>query len=530
MSTLKRWLAASSALKQATLEFLEASKALDTTTRESSVTDSTEHSIEMVANEVEDCIDSVPLAQTYITRSQTLLHGLLNRSVARAPINQIGTETLSQIFAMCLADSPCMAFGNQYDVRTNMMLVCVRWYGIILNNPLFWSHIDITMERWIKRRNLSIPRRWRNLSGTVPLHIHIEGSFQHSTVAYHPLEDSFRDEVVSFLEQDVQFVTSLVAYGPKAASVSSLLLGTYPIDLWKSLKNVDLGHFESTYTDIPTLPQFENLLELSLQRFNVHTHTVLDDVSIMLSKCPNLNTLRLTYVRPDGGYYFLDVPNLSYKPTVCAMSHLKLIELDQNTIFILWFLSTGGLELDFRLNSWYSQNADNATLESFFSRSKVVTLTVPGIPGQRLLPLLAKHLHYLSGLRYVDHFSGLFGRIEFKKLIPHGLRSWCPNLQFICFVQFMLNHEAIQELQELLAMSKLSRVAFLDCRFKPRSLDSRPFNSRSPTPDMRGEPGVPEDPHPRLTSLAQRVVTRESVPNEIYHGGDLFVQEMMKSD
>ncbi|QRV89177.1 pyrolysin [Ceratobasidium sp. AG-Ba] len=518
MSVLERWIAANSSLKQAALEFLEASASLDTTVRNSTATDSDDYGIEKVVDKVQKYIDSVPLAQNYITQSQTLLHGLLNQSVVRVPIGRLGPETLSQIFAIYFTKSPCMASGSRHDSRSNIMLVCARWHRIVINNPLFWSHIDITLERWVTLANFDAPRRWLDRSRGVPLHIHIEDNFTYTPV---PLsrEEAFPDETVSLLEHDLGSITTLAVYTSKGISIADTLFDRYPLDLWKSLRNVNVTPFTREYVGVPSLPMFEGLLELCLDSFMASEATILGDMLTILSKCPQLHTLRLTHLT-----YRHDDSGRETRPTSVIMPHLTLIEVDASTSFVLSLLGASGLEIDLRLSYWYDPDLNHLPrLELFISQSRVVTLTLPvsNSRSQGLLSRLMKHLNHLSALRYQDGFLNQLSQIQPSQIIPHRFLPQLPSLRFICFVNAVFSRDAIQDLQKLIDTPQLSCVAFLGCSFSQAPLNPAVFGPYVPE-------DVPDDLRSSLASLAQQVVAYQQVPNEICHGVDFFVREMME--
>ncbi|QRV74403.1 pyrolysin [Ceratobasidium sp. AG-Ba] len=517
MSVLERWIAANSSLEQAALEFLEASALLDTSVRNCAPTDSGDYGIEKVAEKVRKYIDSVPLVQNNIIQSQALLHGLLNQSVVHVPISRLGPETLSQIFAIYFTKSPCMASGSRHDSRLNIMLVCARWHRIVINNPLFWSHIDITLERWVTLANFDAPRRWLDRSRGVPLHIHIEDNFTYTPV---PLsrEEAFRDEVVSLLKHDLGSITTLAVYTSKGTSIADSLFNRYALGLWKSLRNLNVTPFTRECIGVPSLPMFEGLLELCLDSFMASEETILGDMLTILSKCPQLHTLRLTHMT-----YRYDGSDRQTHPTSVIMPHLTLIEVDASTSFVLLLLGASGIEIDLRLSYWYDPVLSHLPrLESFISQSRVVTLTLPvsNSRSQDLLLRLMKHLTWLSTLRYQDGAFNQLSQIQPILLIPHGFLPQLPSLRFICFVNAVFSRDAIQDLQKLIDRPQLSCVAFLGCSFSQAPLNPAVFGPYIPE-------DVPDDLRSSLASLAQQVVAYQQVPNEICHGVDFFVREMM---
>ncbi|QRV95489.1 pyrolysin [Ceratobasidium sp. AG-Ba] len=521
MKAAERWLTACSLLKHAALEFLDASIALTMATSDSIETYPGSSGFENIVCEVQSRISLIELVDEYMHQSRSALRQLLNRSPTRVPINKLTVEILSQIFITNIAMSPCMNLAARGDTRSDIMLVCSKWYNIAVNTPLIWSHVDFSTDQWDRLRTFQGAQLWLERSRYAPLHIHVKGDTvggsRFRSVPCPAEVPGFTEEMVSVLQNHVRNIASFTTLGFNLRSAPPALFTIKPESCWASLKHLVVSEFRIPHFGNQPLSFMKGLLQLEITGGIGYNH--FDDVLTALSNCPDIHTLRLTHVEPR-----------QVLPTSMPVSlpSLRLLKIDHHSVAILSLINTP-LELDLRFccrND--AENTHILGLECFIARNRVASLTLEDnfsfSGATRLLPRISNLLPRIRVLCIDEGESFSFPHREPQGHITSNIKTQFPDLVSLVFRRSMIKPEFVLELETVLSDQHLFRLSFLECSFLTVSDESSSYN-----PSDQGVPEIPEEMSVSLTKLTKHLVVRQEAPR-VFRGVDPFIQEMMKVD
>ncbi|KAG8774439.1 hypothetical protein FRC12_001975 [Ceratobasidium sp. 428] len=508
MEAIKTLLAAQTALEKATSDFLHACATLTLVAIPSLTSTPGRLAFENNVESILSSVDTASLVEDRVCESRFILKKLLNMSTTRVPAHKLPVETLSYIFSIVVASSPCHPTDKQRDTLLDIPQVCMSWNRVAVDTPSLWSHIDLDLSRFSVATALERARIWLKRCNYMPIHLHLNGSS--GGVSQNDLSD-----ILAVLE-------------PHAGSLCSLVFTSYCHD---SLVRALLGFVSGPLRILVISAVTATFSQRDLSSRAIDSSQIHSDIPL-----PLLRFLEISSVRRN-----------------------KAIEL-------LSKLVPGVLELDVRLDAeYFKDDRFNSPSHLFLARSNVVSLA---IYRSFLYDYADQSLTYLAS---VPHLRVLqLGSINLVPSFARALGVTLngepylklPCLRSLCFVQWCaIGSWAIDAVEQIAGRIKLQSLAFRSCRFLPTF--TPPINRNQESQllcsdnggggDEDGTEGEGEDEddgndddedHDKYQDempqsmkdyfseqIAKVTVCNKSIEGgTIYHGVDPFVQSLTRPD
>ncbi|KAG8784084.1 hypothetical protein FRC12_018971 [Ceratobasidium sp. 428] len=537
MEVVKNLLEARSALEKAASDFLEACATLKLVAIPSLASATGRMTFEKNINNILSGADCASLVADRMFKSRTILNELLNLSISRVPINNLPAETLSHVFTLVAASSPCNPVDTQRDTLLDIPQVCIKWNQIASGTPSLWSHIDIDLSRSTISTALGRAQIWLNRCHNMPIHLHLTGGYGRVTQHHIP-------EILVAIQSHRGLLSSLLVSKSRHYSLIHVLLGSAPDHaLSGSLKTLFLSgiHDIDSQENISSLHMnsLRELVVLDLFDLSGSTCPSIDGLAELLSSCSTLHTIRLRYLESLPG-------SLQTYPTI-PLPQLRLLEVSRcdDILALLAKIAPGNLELDIRLDTEYiGDDQDSSPGQLLLARSNVVSLFINGLEDDSdQQPTLATFLTSVPRLRALQTNSFYLAQdfaLMLEATVDEQAPLQVPYLQALCLVNWAVNHRAVHLIERILRRRKLRNLAFLACDYS--SSFSQPI-------DVDEENGLPSDHDDDNSNLdtgiyqnlmpqsmrdwfstrVESVVLCDEIDHEgFYHGVDPFVQKLIQ--
>ncbi|KAJ3710600.1 hypothetical protein DFJ43DRAFT_1108843 [Lentinula guzmanii] len=238
---------------------------------------------------------------------RTILDGLLQekQQVERyieahkalmSPVQQLPSETLSEIFKWCLPVDPSYAVRNIYQAPLVLTTICRAWRRTAINTPALWSSLHVYLPPHLSKdrcsRRINGIRRWLKRSGSLPLSISFHGSTTLTSEASIPC---YPDENMELM------IDTLMQFSHRFS------------DLFLSLSSTDFSAFcMLAPTDLPLLRSLQvrdedlhrgKIRDLGPEAGEMHN----SNFSTLLSRIPSLKQLKM-YKFPVAGDKYSSLP------------------------------------------------------------------------------------------------------------------------------------------------------------------------------------------------------------------------------
>ncbi|KAG8774440.1 hypothetical protein FRC12_001976 [Ceratobasidium sp. 428] len=534
MEVVKNLLGARSALEKAASEFLEACATLKLVAIPSLASTTGQMAFEKNINNILSGADCANLVANYMFKSRTILNKLLNLSTSRVPINNLPAETLSHIFTLVAASSPCSPVDAQRDTLLDIPQVCMKWNQVASSTPSLWSHIDINLSRSTIPAALGRAQIWLDRCHNMPIHLHLTGG--HGRITQHHIPD-----ILVAIQSHGGLLSSLLVSKSRHYSLIHALLGSAPGHVFSSsLRTLFLSGIHEIDENLDSLPMnsLRELVVLDLFDLSGATCPSIDDLAELLSSCSTLHTIRLRYLEPLPG-------SLQTHPTI-ALPRLRLLEISKcdDILPLLSKIAPGVLELDLRLDAEYIEgDQHNSSGQSLLARSNVVSLFINDLKDDSdQQPTIETYLASVPRLRALQTNNFNLARdfaLMLETVVDDQAHLQVPYLQSLCLVDWAVNRRAVNLIERILRRRKLRNLAFLACDYplsfsQPTGGDeeNRLPSGHDDNSNIDSEiyqKQMPQSMRDWFSVRVESVVLGEEINCEgFYHGVDPFVQKLIQ--
>ncbi|KAG8782317.1 hypothetical protein FRC12_020954 [Ceratobasidium sp. 428] len=540
MEVIKNLLEARLVLEKAAADFLDVCATLKLLAVPSLASAPGQLAFESNMDNILSSVDSASLVIDLTFKSRNILQKLLNLPTTRAPINKLPAETLSYIFAIIVASSPCNRVGTERETLLDIPQVCTKWNQVSASSPALWSHVDVRPSSFstitIAFRHVQMQlKRCRN----VPVHLHLDDSLTRTP------QDRGLD-VVALIQSHGEPLGSLIVTSVGSDSWVYMFLGSmlsHPVS--SSLKTLFIHgvqgiYSRGTYGQLPAGPLpvtfLCGLAVLDLYDVGSSTYPTVEGIIELLPSCSTLHTLRLRRLKisPDSlqSYQIIPFPRLRFLE-ISAVNCAGALSL-------LSKLVPGGLELDVRLDADYIRgDAFDSPGQLLLARSNVVSLSINDPARNSVRPPLTcfasvprLRMLQLDSIRLAQDLN-----LALETTIDDQTSLQVPCLQSLCLIGLDISSQAIALIEDIIRQRKLRHLAFLDCFYPPertRSIDGDQENCSISDYDSDADVDKYEGEMPRSMRdwfserVGGSVVVGQEHDNRIFHGVDPFVQNLIR--
>ncbi|KAG8791153.1 hypothetical protein FRC12_010033 [Ceratobasidium sp. 428] len=534
MEAVKRLLVARTILEKAAADFLDTCAALKLVVVPPVGSISNQLELESNVDDILSSVESAILVESRLCESRVMLRKLLNMSTARVPVNKLPAETLSYVFSIIAASSPCDSENNPRDYLLDIPQVCTRWNQVATNTLSLWSHVDINLSRLSVTTALSRARTRLDRCHGVPIHLHLDAGIDKVYQDYLP-------QLCTVIRSHEGLLNSLVVTRARHNSLVHTLLGfALSCSGSGSLKTLIVSGatetlFRKTLSSLPT-GLFQGLTVLDLYSLRGSVCTSISDIADILTNCcSTLHTLRLRCMA-------ISAEILPSQPTI-PLPQLRFLEISRvyrvaAPLFLMSMLAPGVHEMEVRLSASYiARDTVNSPVQLLLARSNVVSLSIidfDEISDQPSLTCLAS----VPRLRTLQ-FGGI-GLARDLALVLEAITDDQPSqrapcLQSLCLIDCIISSAAAGVVGRMLRRRKLRNLAFLNCMYPPSfagPIIGDQESDLSPEDDEDDEDGylqeMPQTMREWLSERVGRVVMAEPPYDQIHNGVDPFVQKLVK--
>ncbi|QRV74450.1 F-box-like protein [Ceratobasidium sp. AG-Ba] len=527
MDAFDKWLSARKAFEHAALGFLDASTTLKDVVTRSEASIAKGDIVEIVLGQHELVAESFHLIRSRMQHSQRILNAFTNISAQRVPISKLPAEILSRIFSSFLASSS----KHENDALLNIILVCTRWYQVATSTPALWNHVDLcTSPNPVYGESSSRFGRVKlflTRSRGLPIHFHLPSNRRHfnrTDMVELGLMLQSQEATVGSIELHGRISYSDTDSARYSLTQSMLTLISTPgrSDSLRALTIAALRPSILEYSLIWPSTPLAQLGELTLEDLVGPACPSLAQVTIMLSKCPLLHTLRLRNLET----------NLDDSLSPIQLPNLRLLDIS-NVPGVVPLLSSqispGANRLDVRLDLRSSEMRLNTGATQGLFLSNVFSLTVRQLqetvhmgsyltstPNLRVLILDMCHnptCHVLDPmLEYVASLSA---------------NQPPPGLQALGFMSGAMDSELMAKLKKIVDAMRPRTLVFINVSFSAlRDQDEelaeyRHFDRREAFSGY-----FPSEDEKWFRSRVDRIITYPIYPSQVYKGVDSFLEHL----
>ncbi|QRV90626.1 F-box-like protein [Ceratobasidium sp. AG-Ba] len=345
MEPITRWNDSLSKLKSASSDFIDACSALESATSSNQLRLLAANTPrwELLITDINSQINQRALEESKLYISNAMFSRLLNEPL-RAPITKLAAETLSYIFHIATASSPCFPAANERDMLLDLQLVCTSWRQVALGKPYLWSHIGIHAMSSNEELSMKMAQHLRmSLKCTcrLPIHIHIDIT--------HDSDNVIPPGLNSALGSDIGSLASLKVGRPGCAAwLEDLFRHCVKRGTSSSLNTFIHEPFDESFVVPKGL--FSGLVNLNfscLNKFSLIDHKKL---AANLSNAPDLRTLHLHGICVFDQDWVMNTESiLVEKLHLSSLRVRQLYDIHGMAEKIVLLLYPGNFELDVRL-------------------------------------------------------------------------------------------------------------------------------------------------------------------------------------
>ncbi|QRV89224.1 F-box-like protein [Ceratobasidium sp. AG-Ba] len=495
MDAFDKWLSARKAFEDAALGFLDASTTLKGVVTRSEASLAKEDIVEIVLGQHELVAESFHLIRSRMQHSQRILNAFTNISAQRVPISKLPAEILSRIFSSFLASSS----KHENDALLNIILVCTRWYQVATSTPALWNHVDLcTSPNPVYGESSSRFGRVKlflTRSRGLPIHFHLPSNRRHfnrTDMVELGLMLQSQEATVGSIELHGRISYSDTDSARYSLTQSMLTLISTP-GRSDSLRALTIAALRPSILEYPLIwppTPLAHLGELTLEDLVGPACPSLAQVTIMLSKCPLLHTLRLRNLETslDDSLSPIQLPNL------------RLLDISN---------VPGVVPL---LSSQISPGANRLDLQETVHMGSYLTST----PNLRVLILDMCHNHTCHildpMLEYVTSLSA---------------NQPPPRLQALGFISGAMDSELMAKLKKIVDVMRPRTLVFINVSFSAlREQDEelaeyQLFDRRETFSGY-----FPSEAEKWFRSRVDRIITYPIYPSQVYKGVDSFLEHL----
>lgn len=419
-------------------------------------------------------------------------------------VNRLPPEVLLQIFWLVVCQKTCVLynpsllmpnFGRYPNLQSLLALTHVHrhWRTIIVNTPLFWSHVNLKfgcLEKFFKTCNLIEVCLER--SHTLPLCIRVVGQGQFFrrdlkklTGCLHPHLGNLAALHIEYMpdyNQILELITFWLMNG-RPGSVHALSVQQHKFESrWKLhptdrelnqqrlnsfLQPIRMLRLYRAYFDWDS-SVYHNLVVLQLgglARGSQDCPTLQQMLGILLA-CPQLHTLQLQYMS------ILASEPAPLEPVVLsALKHLELLNVEPNSLCrLLPMIVPQSQQLNIKISinvlPYLDQALSDSALQSFLIRSDVTRLYIRGLDN---IDRIAGYLSAVQDLNTLildcnhgkgDEFLAAF--TSHPELNSERLPR-CPSLRTLYLINGYFSNASLQKMVEEHRLVK--KLRFISCTF-----------------------------------------------------------------
>ncbi|KAG8791149.1 hypothetical protein FRC12_010029 [Ceratobasidium sp. 428] len=459
MEAIKILQAAQTALEEAASNFLHACTTLKLVAVPSLASIPGQLTFENNLDNILSSIDTASLVENRVCESRVILKKLLNMSTTRVPVHKLPIETLSYIFSIVAASSPCRPADNQRDNLLDIPQVCVRWNRVAVDTPSLWSHIDINLSYFSVATALERARLWLNRCHNMPIHLHLDDGSSLIPQADVP-------DILAVLEPHAGLVCSLVFSSFCHYSIVRALLGLVDSGPLNTLVISGVANaFGQRDPSSRAIGLLRGLTLLDLYHLEELICPSLGDIADILSGSPALHTLRLRslFYQSDSSQIHSDIP----------LPLLRFLEISgvrcNKVLRLLSKLVPGVLEMDVRLDAeYFKDDGFNSPSHQFLARSNIVSLAIYYSSSHDSANRSLTYLAYVPHLRVLQLGSTNLARSFALTLgVTFNGQPYLklPCLRSLCFVRCTIGSWTIDVVEQITGRIKLHSIAFRSCPF-----------------------------------------------------------------
>ncbi|KAG8791150.1 hypothetical protein FRC12_010030 [Ceratobasidium sp. 428] len=411
--------------------------------------------------------------------------------------------------------------------------VCTRWNRIATNTPSLWSHVDINPSDYFFAAALKRAQIQLKYCRSMPVQLHLydmSGIDRNSGQEILEVIQSRGGRLGSLIVTNIWYNSSVQAFlGSMVSHTMSNSLRTLLIH------GAQDGSGQRTIDSLP-VTSLCGLTVLDLWDLSRNIHPSVDGIVELLPHCSALHTLRLRFLEFS--------PDLLQSHQIVSLPQLRFLEiLGVNRTAVLSLLSklnSGGLELDVRLKVEYiGADGLDSPGQLFLARSNVVSLSINRSTDRNFIQRPVTDFTFVPRLRMLQLDSVRLAQdlaLVLETTVDDRLSFQLPYLQCLCLVEWSIGPQAITLIEQILRRKKLRHLAFRDCRYLSDFTRNDDGNKESdPISGYDSDVGFynyqKKMPQRMRDWLLERVggvvVVEEYDDDRVYHGVDLFVQNLI---